>query len=315
MRRLYKVLLGWLLLLMAGAGLALLTWQWTEARKSNVILESNLLETEAQLLSTQKALERLSQNTAAQESQSVEASANTMDAEQARKLVEEMSSLRASHETQLKQMAVLGAVRQKLQLRIGELEAALRSAQEVARKASSPVNEAFVKNLQGQLVDARLKIADLESQLKVSPAAANAPNADAEADQPAAPADVAPAALFEKADALSEQVRLMKRDASAAHYNLGVYLMRSGQYEEAVKEFDYALGFNPADALAHYNMAVLQDVKLDQPKEAVAHYQRYLELLPNAKDAKDVELRMLRAELRLKVDQKRMIPGDIFEKK
>lgn len=89
----------------------------------------------------------------------------------------------------------------------------------------------------------------------------------------------------------------LTQDAAVAHYNLGVMYMRSGQYENAQAEFQYALAINPADALAHYNLAVIQDAYLGNPKGAISHYETYMRLLPKAEDLKKVQYRIFQMRL------------------
>lgn len=74
-------------------------------------------------------------------------------------------------------------------------------------------------------------------------------------------------------------------ETAAVHYNLGILLAGDGEYERAVREFRAALTVRPDDADAHFNLGVVFAEHLGEPARAVPHFQRYLELRPNAPDA------------------------------
>jgi tetratricopeptide (TPR) repeat protein len=69
-------------------------------------------------------------------------------------------------------------------------------------------------------------------------------------------------------------------DSWTAHNNLGNALLRKGQVDEALKQFQKALEINPNYAQAHSNLgvALLQKGRLD---DAVAQYQTALGMYPN----------------------------------
>jgi hypothetical protein len=93
------------------------------------------------------------------------------------------------------------------------------------------------------------------------------------------------------------KVQELSQDAATAHYNLGVLYMRSGQHKNAVAEFKYALATNPSDASAHYNLAVILDAFLGDPKGAVEHYEAYMRLQPKAEDFQKVQYRVFKMRL------------------
>ncbi|MGA8654985.1 MAG: tetratricopeptide repeat protein [Chthoniobacterales bacterium] len=70
-----------------------------------------------------------------------------------------------------------------------------------------------------------------------------------------------------------------------AHYNLGVALFQKGQVDEAVSQYQKALEINPDYADVHYNLgnALLQKGQLD---EALAQYQKASEINPNDADVR-----------------------------
>ena len=70
-----------------------------------------------------------------------------------------------------------------------------------------------------------------------------------------------------------------------AHYNLGVALFQKGQMDEAVAQYQKALEINPDYADVYYNLgnALLQKGQSD---EAVAQFQKALEINPNDADVR-----------------------------
>ena len=59
-------------------------------------------------------------------------------------------------------------------------------------------------------------------------------------------------------------------------------------YKGAVESFEKALEVNPRSASAHYELGWLNDQKLGKPAAGIYHYERYLQLQPNAEDAAKV---------------------------
>ena len=53
-------------------------------------------------------------------------------------------------------------------------------------------------------------------------------------------------------------------------------------YKGAVESFEKALEVNPRSASAHYELGWLNDQKLGQPAAGIYHYERYVQLQPNA---------------------------------
>lgn len=80
-----------------------------------------------------------------------------------------------------------------------------------------------------------------------------------------------------------ERDRLLKENADL-HYNLGVFLAQKKDFVRAVNEFERAVALFPNDASAHFNLAKIYADQLDEKEKAVAHFQQYLQLEPNAPD-------------------------------
>ncbi len=71
-------------------------------------------------------------------------------------------------------------------------------------------------------------------------------------------------------------------------YNIGCIYKAGRQYDRAEKEFLKALALAPDDPGIHYNLGILYDDNLNDPKKAKYHYNRFLELSPNDPDAPKV---------------------------
>ncbi len=68
--------------------------------------------------------------------------------------------------------------------------------------------------------------------------------------------------------------------SAVAHNLLGVIYREEGRFDEARRAYQRALELDPAYADAHLNLGVLYDLYLQQPPEALAHYERYRVLKP-----------------------------------
>ena len=68
-------------------------------------------------------------------------------------------------------------------------------------------------------------------------------------------------------------------------YNLGCVYRAAKEYKKAEVEYIKALDLNPNDPAVHFNLAVLYDDDLKDAKKARKHYEKFLELAPDDKDA------------------------------
>jgi lipoprotein NlpI len=64
-----------------------------------------------------------------------------------------------------------------------------------------------------------------------------------------------------------------------ANNELGVWLREHGEIASAEAAYVQALDTDPSYATAHYNLAILLDVYLRRPAEALPHYQQYQQSL------------------------------------
>lgn len=74
--------------------------------------------------------------------------------------------------------------------------------------------------------------------------------------------------------------KALKRDPDMAQaYNLQGYIdKQQGHILQAIKDYQQAISKKPDYALAHYNLALLYDIYLQNVPKAVKHYNRYLAL-------------------------------------
>lgn len=81
----------------------------------------------------------------------------------------------------------------------------------------------------------------------------------------------------------------LQKERSLYHYNLGVAYTRARLYDEAVAEYEKSLNFGPNNPDTHYNLGLLYENFKEDPDKAVAHYHKYLELMPEAEDKEEVK--------------------------
>jgi len=79
-----------------------------------------------------------------------------------------------------------------------------------------------------------------------------------------------------------------RREKVDMHYNVGCVFRSGGLFLKAEQEFLKALAITPDDADVHYNLGILYEENLKNPGKARAHYERYIELAPTARDAAKV---------------------------
>jgi Flp pilus assembly protein TadD len=114
-----------------------------------------------------------------------------------------------------------------------------------------------------------------------------------------------PGRTKEAIEALNRAIQLNPR--RAVYYNeLGIIYRQEGKFDDARRTYNKALDVDPDYALAQLNIAILYDLYLQDPKQALPHYQRYQQLLP----AEDSTVKNWIIEL-----QRRIQPANTAEKK
>jgi len=83
--------------------------------------------------------------------------------------------------------------------------------------------------------------------------------------------------------------KTLNQERALYHYNLAVAYTQSKFYDEAINAYEKSLSYNPDNPDAHYNLGLLYANIKYEPQKAIAHYQKYLELKPNAEDRDEVE--------------------------
>jgi tetratricopeptide (TPR) repeat protein len=96
-------------------------------------------------------------------------------------------------------------------------------------------------------------------------------------------------ALIEKLQVeLTKTQESTRRDRLTLAYNLACIYKAGRQYTKAEAEFVKALALDPDDPGVHFNLGILYDDNLGDARKALVHYQRFLDLAPNDKDAPKV---------------------------
>lgn len=109
-----------------------------------------------------------------------------------------------------------------------------------------------------------------------------------------------PSKMLSKIQQLTQENDQLKSDSAKVHYNLGNIFFKQGDYKRSADEYAQALKLMPYDAANHYNLAFVSGEFLNDQKAALKHYQQYLFLNPNAKDAAFVKEKILKALMELK---------------
>ncbi len=77
--------------------------------------------------------------------------------------------------------------------------------------------------------------------------------------------------------ALEKAAKLAPKNATIA-FDLGLAYRKAGRLNEALKSYQASLGIDPNQPAVLYNMGILYDLYLQQPKDAIKVYQRYVQL-------------------------------------
>lgn len=83
---------------------------------------------------------------------------------------------------------------------------------------------------------------------------------------------------LDKAEALLLDLVEQEPKLAAAHNNLGIVYRRRGEFDKAESAYSAALAAEPDNAKAHLNLGILYDIYLQQPAQALSHYEKYQSL-------------------------------------
>jgi tetratricopeptide (TPR) repeat protein len=89
------------------------------------------------------------------------------------------------------------------------------------------------------------------------------------------------------------------RDAYHSLFRAGATLTDRSQARLAIKAYQRALKLRPDAAEAHYNLGVLYEQEMNNPRKAIYHYGEYLRLAPDAPDADQVRAWLMDARVRI----------------
>ncbi len=84
--------------------------------------------------------------------------------------------------------------------------------------------------------------------------------------------------LLQQAATSYQQAIEIHNSYPEAHYNLAIVLREQGEFRKAEQAYKTAISLSPDFRDAHYNLAVLYDLYLNEPVEAIRHYQTFLDL-------------------------------------
>jgi tetratricopeptide (TPR) repeat protein len=85
---------------------------------------------------------------------------------------------------------------------------------------------------------------------------------------------------------------------------LGIVAARKHEFPLSKRYFEQCIAADPKFATAYLNLASLENHQLVQKKEALSHYETYLELLPKLQPREDVRLAMLQINQELAAEAK-----------
>jgi Flp pilus assembly protein TadD len=81
-------------------------------------------------------------------------------------------------------------------------------------------------------------------------------------------------------ESLQQAIKL-NPDRAAYHNELGLIYRREGKFDDARRQYDKAIDADPNYVFAHLNLGILYDLYLGDAGKALAHYQRYRDLVPS----------------------------------
>ena len=84
---------------------------------------------------------------------------------------------------------------------------------------------------------------------------------------------------YDEADRLTASVLQLNSDHAQAYHLRALLNQQKGEIRMAEKDYNKAIELNPSYAIAHYNLALLYDIFLQELSLAIQHYSIYLDLL------------------------------------
>ena len=92
-------------------------------------------------------------------------------------------------------------------------------------------------------------------------------------------------------EALVEYARAIEEEPKNAdlYYNAGIEFLKVSQFYKALRAFQETVRLKPFDKDAYYNIGVLLENYLDDKRQAVEAYRKYIKLAPKADDSLQVK--------------------------
>jgi tetratricopeptide (TPR) repeat protein len=90
-------------------------------------------------------------------------------------------------------------------------------------------------------------------------------------------------------DKLASLEVTLQKEKAQYYYNLGVAYAKAKLYDEAIGAYEKSLKIEDNNVDAHYNVGLLYDNLQQDPEKAIFHFQKYLELKPDADDKDEVK--------------------------
>ena len=227
------------------------------------------------------------------------------------KIMNNFKELRGQREIESSRMNSITQEREELKKRLDE---ALKNSQDQTKKLQDVQSSLDQKTKEWEEKNKKLEndlalqekwnkeLEEMKNSLQAPPAQEAIQEANADTLEEKVK-DCEPAAIkhfITKYNNLGQENERLKSETAKVHYNLGNMFFKQGEYKEAALEYSQAIQLMPYDAENHYNLALVSGEYLNDYKVALKHYEQYLFLRPNAKDAVFVKEKILKAKMELK---------------
>lgn len=97
-------------------------------------------------------------------------------------------------------------------------------------------------------------------------------------------------------------IELATEELVQLYYNFGVSLSYNNEYDKAIEQFEQVININNDNADAHYNLAYLSYYHSKNLLKAHEHFQKYLELKPDARELSEISRYLGEIEVTLWLD-------------
>lgn len=198
---------------------------------------------------------------------------NSRIASEAEGLAGQIDNLKTAISDRNNQLAFLSSERQRLEAaserRVAEYEDKLKQSDAQQSQIKQLLEEEAASHKQ-QDAALRQEIARLEGELKQA---------------------------SQKMDDLQRSTEVLResslvRETAGMHYNLGNHFVETKRYDMAIREYLRTIELLPNDADAHYNLALVYDIYMNDYQAAINHYSRFIELKPGSENKNSIMSRI-----------------------